>query len=253
MSEPAQLDEHRDDIGSRFGMWLFIFTELLLFAGLFIVYATYRYKNWQAFHLAAEELNTFIGALNTVILLSSSATIAMSITAIQQKRKNLALLLMGITLLVGAVFLMNKYFEWGLKIQHGLYPGSETLQEFGKGEVLFFGLYFFMTGLHALHIIVGMVFIGFVFVYVIRDKVTFDNFVLLENAGLYLGAAQVAGPSRQLARVKGVAELQMSFKLPLAGDARIRAYVPVSRISTKLDRVQGVAVWATGDLKVLGL
>jgi cytochrome c oxidase subunit 3 len=185
MPGQSHTDEHRDDLGSRFGMWLFIFTELLLFAGLFIVYATYRYKNWQAFHLAAKELNTFIGALNTVILLTSSATIAMSITAIQQKRKILAMVLMGITMAVGVVFLVNKYFEWGLKIQHGLYPGSRTLLEFGKGEVLFFGLYFFMTGLHALHIIVGLIFIGFVFVYVIRNRITFDNYVLLENAGLY--------------------------------------------------------------------
>jgi cytochrome c oxidase subunit 3 len=185
MPGQSHTDEHRDDLGSRFGMWLFIFTELLLFAGLFIVYATYRYKNWQAFHLAAEELNTFIGALNTVILLTSSATIAMSITAIQQKKKILAMVLMGITMAVGVVFLVNKYFEWGLKIQHGLYPGSRTLLEFGKGEVLFFGLYFFMTGLHALHIIVGLVFIGFVFVHVIRERITSDNYVLLENAGLY--------------------------------------------------------------------
>jgi cytochrome c oxidase subunit 3 len=185
MPGQSHTDEHRDDLGSRFGMWLFIFTELLLFAGLFSVYATYRYKNWQAFHLAAEELNTFIGALNTVILLTSSATIAMSITAIQQKKKILAMVLMGITMAVGVVFLVNKYFEWGLKIQHGLYPGSRTLLEFGKGEVLFFGLYFFMTGLHALHIIVGLVFIGFVFVHVIRERITSDNYVLLENAGLY--------------------------------------------------------------------
>jgi len=185
MTEQAHTDEHRDDIGSRFGMWLFIFTELLLFAGLFITYAIFRYKNWQAFHLAAEELDTFIGALNTVLLLASSATIAMSITAIQQKKKTLSLALMGFTILVGIVFLVNKYFEWGLKIEHGLYPGSEILRSFGKGEVLFFGLYFFMTGLHALHIIVGLVFIGFVFYYVVTDKINFENFVLLENAGLY--------------------------------------------------------------------
>ncbi len=184
-SQHVHTDEHRDDIGSRFGMWLFIFTELLLFAGLFITYSVFRYKNWQAFHLAAEELDVFIGAFNTVILLMSSATIAMSITALQQKRKKLALILMGATILVGLIFLLNKYFEWSLKFEHGLYPGSETLVELGKGEVLFFGLYFFMTGLHALHIIVGVVFISFVFNFVIRDRVTHDNFVLLENAGLY--------------------------------------------------------------------
>ena len=185
MSEQAHTDEHRDDIGSRFGMWLFIFTELLLFAGLFITYAIFRYKNSQAFHLAAEELDTFIGAVNTILLLASSATIAMSITAIQQKKKILSLALMGFTMLVGIIFLVNKYFEWGLKFEHGLYPGSQILQGFGKGEVLFFGLYFFMTGLHGLHIIIGLIFIGFVFYYVIKDKITHDNFVLLENAGLY--------------------------------------------------------------------
>ncbi|MFC2112397.1 cytochrome c oxidase subunit 3 [Bacteroidota bacterium] len=185
MTEHAQTDEHRDDIGSRFGMWLFIFTELLLFAGLFLTYALFRYKNWQAFHLAAEELDTFIGALNTVLLLASSATIAMSITALQQKKKLLALALLGFTILVGVIFLINKYFEWGLKFEHGLYPGSETLVLLGKGEVLFFGLYFFMTGLHALHIVVGLVFIGVVFFRIYNEKITHDNFVHLENAGLY--------------------------------------------------------------------
>jgi cytochrome c oxidase subunit 3 len=185
MSEHAHADEHRDDIGSRFGMWLFIFTELLLFAGLFITYSVFRFKNWQAFHLAAEELDTFIGALNTVILLISSATIAMSITALQKKQKALTLTLMGITILIGVIFLINKYFEWSIKIEHGLYPGSEILLQFGKGEVLFFGLYFFMTGLHALHIIIGLGFIGFVFYYIVKDRVKYDDFVLLENAGLY--------------------------------------------------------------------
>ena len=141
--------------------------------------------HWPREILAAEELDTFIGALNTVLLLASSATIAMSITALQQKKKTLSLALMGFTMLVGVVFLINKYFEWGLKFEHGLYPGSEVLASFGKGEVLFFGLYFFMTGLHALHIIIGLVFIGFVFQYIRKGKVSHDNFVLLENAGLY--------------------------------------------------------------------
>lgn len=179
------MEEHRDDIGSRFGMWLFIFTELLLFAGLFIVYSVYRFKNWQAFHLAAEELDTFIGSLNTVILLISSATIAMSITALQKKQKTLSLVLMSITIIIGIVFLINKYFEWSLKISHGLFPGSEELLQYGKGEVLFFGLYFFMTGLHALHIIIGLAFIAVVYVRVIKNMITAENFVHLENAGLY--------------------------------------------------------------------
>lgn len=179
------MEEHRDDEASKLGMWLFLFTEMLLFAGLFIVYSVYRYKNAEAFHLAAHELDVTIGTINTGLLLISSMTIAMSITALQKKMKKLALGLLSVTLLLGFVFLVNKYFEWGGKFEHGLYPGSEILAERGRGDVLFFGLYFFMTGLHALHIIIGMVFIVFVLVYVAKDKLTFDNYAQLENSGLY--------------------------------------------------------------------
>ena len=178
-------EEHRDDTASKMGMWLFIFTELLLFGGLFIVYSVYRYLNSEAFHLAAQQLDVKIGTINTVILLTSSMTIAMSTTAIQKKDKRTTLILIGITILLALGFLVNKYFEWGTKIGHGLYPGSPFLEELGRGDILFFGLYFFMTGLHALHIIVGMVFLSFVFVFVLKGRLTFDNFQLLENGGLY--------------------------------------------------------------------
>ncbi len=179
------MELHRDDTASKLGMWLFIFTELLLFGGLFIVYSVFRYKNSQAFHLAAEELDTFIGTVNTVILLISSMTIAMSVTAIQKKNKKLTLILLTITQVLALAFMVNKYFEWGAKIEHGLFPGSSSLAELGHGDVLFFGLYFAMTGLHAFHIIVGMIFIGWIMVYVAKDKQAHDNYALLENSGLY--------------------------------------------------------------------
>jgi len=186
MSETAvHHDEHRDDLGSKLGMWLFIFTELLLFGGLFIVYAVYRHANQDAFHLAAKQLDVTVGTINTVILLISSMTIAMSTTAIQKKNKKLTLFLIGITLVLALVFLVNKYFEWSGKISHGLYPGSPILEELGQGDILFFGLYFFMTGLHAVHIIVGMVFLGVGFMRVKNDRLSFDNYQLLENGGLY--------------------------------------------------------------------
>lgn len=177
--------EHRDDVGSKLGMWLFIFTELLLFGGLFITYSVYRFNHSAAFHLAAEELDVTMGTINTIILLISSMTIAMSTTAIQKKDKRSTLILIGITLVLALVFLVNKYFEWSVKIGHGIWPGSPLLEELGRGDTLFFGLYFFMTGLHAVHIVVGMVILGFVFVFVWKDKLTFDNFQLLENGGLY--------------------------------------------------------------------
>jgi cytochrome c oxidase subunit 3 len=186
MSETlAHHDEHRDDEGSKLGIWLFIFTELLFFGGLFITYAVYRHANSQAFHLAAEQLDVTVGTINTVILLISSMTIAMSITAIQKKDKRTTLVLIGITLLLALVFLVNKYFEWAGKIDHGIWPGSPLLEELGRGDTLFFGLYYFMTGLHALHIIIGMVLIIVIYVRVQKDKITHDNFQLLENGGLY--------------------------------------------------------------------
>jgi len=179
------IDIHRDDEASKIGMWLFLFTEMLLFGGLFVVYSVYRYRNSTAFHLAAQELSVLVGTINTIILLISSSTIAMSITAIQKKNKKLALLLLFATLLLGLVFLINKYFEWGHHIKDQIYPGSTVLALRGQGDVLFYGLYFFMTGLHALHIIIGMAFIGVIAGLIFRDKIDSENFVLLENSGLY--------------------------------------------------------------------
>ena len=176
---------HRDDLASKTGMWLFLFTEMLLFGGLFVVYSVYRFRNAQAFHLAAGELSVTIGTINTIILLISSAMIAMSITAMQLKNKKLSLFLLGVTIFLGLAFLVNKYFEWGGHIKEHIYPGSSVLALRGQGDVLFFGLYFFMTGLHALHIIIGLVFIGVITLKISRDKITYDNFVLLENSGLY--------------------------------------------------------------------
>ena len=176
---------HRDDIGSKLGMWLFIFTELLLFGGLFITYAVYRYLHQDAFHLASQELDVPIGTINTIILLISSATIAMSTTAIQQGKKKLTLGLIGATILLAAVFLVNKYFEWGTKFEHGIFPGSEYLDQLGYGDVLFFGLYFFMTGLHAFHIVIGMVLLGVIYLRVKNGRLDAGNFQLLENGGLY--------------------------------------------------------------------
>jgi cytochrome c oxidase subunit 3 len=179
------METHRDDLASKIGMWLFLFTEMLLFGGLFIVYSVYRFRNPEAFHLAAQELNIFIGTLNTALLLISSATIAMAISAMQLKNKKLTLILLGATILLGIVFLVNKYFEWGTKIHHHIYPGSEIMAARGQGDVLFFGLYFFMTGLHALHIIIGLAFIAVVFARILKNKISFDNYFLLENSGLY--------------------------------------------------------------------
>ncbi|MEN6456733.1 MAG: cytochrome c oxidase subunit 3 [Prolixibacteraceae bacterium] len=186
MSQVIHHEDHYDAEGSKIGMWLFIFTELLLFGGLFLIYSVYRYKNPDAFHLAAEELDRTIGTINTVILLISSMTIAMSTTALQKGQKKFTLILLITTVVLGFVFLVNKYFEWGLKFEHGIFPGSEHMKTtMSQGEILFFGLYFVMTGLHALHIIIGLILIAVAYIRIVNRTVHANRPSMLENAGLY--------------------------------------------------------------------
>lgn len=176
---------HVDDFGSKIGMWLFIFTEILLFGGLFLVYSVYRSRNIEAFHLAGQELDVTIGTINTLILLISSATVAMSITAIQRGHRKLSLGLLSMTVVLALVFLVNKYFEWTAKFDHGIYPGSEHLKQLSGGDNLFFTLYFTMTGLHAIHIIAGMIILIIALFRIWSGRINAQKFVLLENGGLY--------------------------------------------------------------------
>ncbi|MDX9941036.1 MAG: cytochrome c oxidase subunit 3 family protein [Bacteroidales bacterium] len=177
--------EHRDDLASKMGMWLFIFTELLLFGMLFVVYAVYRSMHPEAFKLASEELDVVLGTFNTVILLISSMTVAMSITSIQKGNKKLAMTLLIITLVIAVVFLVNKYFEWGSKFEYGFNPGGEELLQLGHGTILFFGLYFVMTGIHAIHILIGVGLFIYVLLQLRKDKIHQTDYIWLENTGLY--------------------------------------------------------------------
>jgi len=123
--------------------------------------------------------------MNTVFLLVSSMTVAMSITAIQRKQKKLALFLVASTLLLAALFMLNKYFEWSHKFEFNLYPGSDVLKNLPRGELLFFGLYYMMTGLHALHVLIGMILLSINLVKIRSGKVNETHYLLLENSGLY--------------------------------------------------------------------
>ena len=176
---------HKDYIGSKLGMWLFLFTEILLFGGLFILYSVYLHKYPLEFHTAGQELNVYFGAGNTVVLLTSSLTMALSIIAIQRSDKKLSMILLSITLILAFAFLVNKYFEWGAKFHHGIYPDSSHLLERPHGEIIFFALYFTMTGLHGLHVLIGAAIIIYNLIMIKRDKINSHDFVLLENTGLY--------------------------------------------------------------------
>ncbi|MGA2546434.1 MAG: cytochrome c oxidase subunit 3 [Rectinemataceae bacterium] len=161
----------------RIGMWLFICTEILLFGGLFLLYSVYRYKHPGDFHEASLDLSRFAGTLNTVVLITSSLTAAIAVHELREGRVARSRLFIGATLLFALTFLTVKGFEWGAKFEHGLYPNAAHLLSLPPGQILYFGLYFTMTGLHAIHVIVGM---G-VFGYGLRSM----RPILIENATLF--------------------------------------------------------------------
>jgi cytochrome c oxidase subunit III len=173
-------------VGSRIGMWLFLLSEILLFGGLFLIYSVYRAKYAVDFHVASLELSRFDGTLNTAILLTSSLTAVIAIFSLQEKNdRGRSLLFLGLTIAFGAAFLVVKAFEWTAKFEHGLYPNAAVLMGRPYGEQLYFGLYFIMTGLHALHVIVGMAVLSIVLAFVARGSQDQSRTAILENAGLY--------------------------------------------------------------------
>ncbi len=166
-------------------MWFFLFTEILFFGGMFLLYSIYRSIYSPDFHRAAADENLILGTVNTVILLTSSYAIALSIAAVKRGEKVRSSLLQLATVLMGLTFLVIKYIEWSAKIDLGIYPDSPVLLKLGKGEVLFFGLYYVMTGLHGLHVLVGCVVITFMLCFTLAGTIDRENYARLENTGLY--------------------------------------------------------------------
>jgi cytochrome c oxidase subunit 3 len=179
------MSAHRDDTGSKIGMWLFLLSEILLFGGLFLLYSSYRYKNPLEFHLAAWELDRVLGTVNTLVLITSSLCMVLSIFFIQKGRRTLSAFFLFATIFLGLLFLGVKYVEWSVKIGHGLYPNSSHLLGRSKGEVLFYGLYYSMTGLHGLHVLVGLFLLSLMLVLLCKGKLNENRFIPLENTGLY--------------------------------------------------------------------
>ncbi len=176
---------HKDYIGAKFGMWLFLFTEVLLFGGLFILYAVYLANYPQEFISAGAELDVRFGGGNTLVLLTSSLFVAVSITALRTGKVKMTLSLLGGTVACAVLFMVNKFFEWAAKIQHGIYPGSEHLKEMLPGEMVFFNLYYLTTGLHGIHVVIGALLLLWTMVLIKTGRVNAEDWVVLENAGLY--------------------------------------------------------------------
>jgi cytochrome c oxidase subunit III len=186
MVENGAKTKHRVDYtGAKMGMWLFLFTEILFFGVLFLLYSIFRFRYQSDFLIAASELDVSLGTANTVILLTSSLTMALSIALLRKGKKGLSMTCQLLTIGLGAFFLVNKYVEWSVHISHGIYPHSPQLDLVSRGRIIFFSLYYVMTGLHGLHVLIGIGVISGMLVFTARGIINRGDFVKLENSGLY--------------------------------------------------------------------
>ena len=176
---------HQDYAGAKLGMWLFLATEVILFGGLFLLYAVYLTRYPHEFAAAGREMHVVFGTVNTVILITSSLLAAMAVTAIQRDESKTALRCLGGTVFCGAFFLCNKYFEWSAEIGQGIYPNSSRLTAGPPGESVFFSLYYLTLGLHGLHVLIGTALLAVVAARVQQRSIHAGNYALVENSALY--------------------------------------------------------------------
>lgn len=180
-------DAEQQHDASTLGMWFFLAQEVMFFGGLFTAYVVYRTAFPEAFHAGSHELDISLGAFNTLVLLTSSLTMALSVHAAQVSKRGMLIVNLILTLILGFVFLGVKVVEYAAKFEHHLVPGPH-FQFHGADPTnaqLFFSLYFAMTGLHALHMIVGA---GLLLVLIVRSYQGMFNrnyYTPVEMVGLY--------------------------------------------------------------------
>jgi cytochrome c oxidase subunit III len=178
--------------GAFFGVWLFLVTEILFFGGLFLCYTVYRAHHSEAFHAASATLDLRLGVFNTIVLLGSSLTMALAVREAQRGRSRGTALFLLLTILLGGVFLGVKAVEYSHKFHEHHVPGAgfhfepEAAGGYAGPDVeMFFNLYFAMTGLHAVHMIIGIGLLAALAVMSLRGKFTPANHNLVEGTGLY--------------------------------------------------------------------
>ncbi len=202
---------------SKLGMWIFLAQEILFFSGLFIAYTAFRYYYPGTFLAAHEHLNVAMGTTNTVVLLTSSLTMALAVRAAQMGNKERLVSMLLATILLACIFLVIKYFEYQHKIHDCLLPGkyfglpelnavtgraltdpatglprfsphcdvAASLWNGTKAPGIFFGLYFVMTGVHGLHVIIGIGLLTWLVLRARQGRYHSQYFAPVENVGLY--------------------------------------------------------------------
>lgn len=172
---------------SALGMWAFLITEVMFFGGLFAVYAVYRSAYPQAFAAGSAHLDLVLGTVNTLVLIGSSLTMAMAVWEAQHGRRGGQIRYLLLTMGLGLVFLGIKAVEYVHKFHEHLVPGRlfQWSGPFAQNVQLFFSLYFAMTGMHALHMIVGIGILAWLLRNAWRGCYTTESFGPVEISGLY--------------------------------------------------------------------
>jgi cytochrome c oxidase subunit 3 len=172
---------------STLGMWLFLLTEVLFFGGLFFAYLLYRMWYFEAFAEASRTIQILPGLINTAVLIASSLTMALGVRAAQTSQRSATVRWLIATIFLGLVFLGIKVYEYADKFEHHHVPGANFISEspWAAQEQIFFSLYFTMTGLHALHMIVGVVMMSVITWMAHKGKFDSTYYTPVEMAGLY--------------------------------------------------------------------
>jgi cytochrome c oxidase subunit III len=191
MSSHAALAHHFESLekqtqAQRLGMWLFLATEVLLFTALFAAYGVYRFLYSQAFSEASRGLETWLGGVNTFVLVTSSLTVALGLDAATKGENKKTAALFGASIAMGLLFMVFKGYEYHHHFEHGELPGPYYTGHIpGSGGALFFTLYFLITGLHAIHVLIGMTVLGVIGVRSALGVYSAEYHTPVELAGLY--------------------------------------------------------------------
>jgi cytochrome c oxidase subunit 3 len=193
MAHPRSALAHQfDDLAQQrqaasLGMWLFLVTEVMFFGGLFTGYTVYRAQNSLAWEQASHHLSIQLGAFNTAVLIGSSLTMALAVHAAQTRKRRALLGFLVATIVLGTVFLGVKAVEYGHKWHEHLVPGPHFQFDGAnpKAAELFFGFYFAMTGMHALHMVIGIAILTVLAAGSARGRFLGDHYAPVEMTGLY--------------------------------------------------------------------
>jgi len=191
----AELDHHFHDLAQQrqaaeLGMWLFLVTEFMFFSGLFLAYLVYRRWYPAEFAAGSHTMNVVLGTVNTAVLLTSSLTMALAVAAAEHGRQRALANFLTATLVLGGIFLGIKAYEYHHKYEEALIPFANLPFEYAgtpeqPGLAAFFNLYFLMTGLHAFHMLIGIVLLAILIIAALRQRLPASRSIVVHNIGLY--------------------------------------------------------------------